>query len=117
LDLTGLDSHTMGMETSLQLTMAHLLAEIDTKAEARQEKAEANAKARQAKVEAEAAACQEKAIAELKAAQAEIKADIIAKIEAGQKKNTGTVQRIENLRKRNDNLSDRDDVVSRRNGG
>jgi hypothetical protein len=100
----------MEMEKSLQVAMAHILAEIEAKAEARQQRADADAKAcqekmnaemearaearqegaeasqeradaRQEKVNAEMKASQERASAEMKALQAEIKA-AYAKMEA-----------------------------------
>jgi hypothetical protein len=61
----------MEMGTSLQQMMAHLLADINSEAEARQQRAEA----RQEKMNAEMKASQERATAEIKAAFAEMEAE------------------------------------------
>jgi hypothetical protein len=130
----------MEMENMLQMIkqMITRLEEAEAKAEARQEKADADAKARQEKADADAKArqeradaCQEKANAEMKASQeranAEMKAvqieikaayaEMEARAEVRHERFLARLDGIDISRKRNDDLSDRDDVMFRRNWG
>jgi hypothetical protein len=115
----------MAMEGSLQEILERLLAgqqEMNARherADACQEKANAEMKASQERANAEMKASQERANAEVKALQAEFKAayaEMEARAVACPERFLASCRRIDILRRRNDDLSDRDDVVSRRNG-